>query len=145
MRRTSISITFALLALAASLAGDDALAYRVIVNSANPVNEARRSQVSEIFLKRVVHWPNGQPAAPVDQSITFPIRERFSKQVHGRSALAVQHYWQQQIFSGRGVPPPVRLTDQEVIAFVKASAGAIGYVSAETSLPDSTRTLKLVE
>jgi hypothetical protein len=53
--------------------------------------------------------------------------------VLGRSVGAVETFWQQQIFSGKEVPPPVKASDDDVIAFVKANAGAIGYVSASTS------------
>ncbi len=120
-------------------------AFKVIVNAANPAREARRARLSEMFLRRVANWPDGRPVAPVDQSITFPIRERFSRRIIGRSALAVQNYWQQQVFAGRGVPPPVRLTDEEVIVFVEASPGAVGYVSADAGLPETTKTLKLLE
>jgi len=34
------------------------------------------------------------------------IRVAFSKSVHGKSVGAVRAFWQQQIFSGRDVPPP---------------------------------------
>ena len=44
---------------------------------------------------------------------------------------SVENYWQQQIFSGRGSPPPIKASDQEVLAFVAANPGAIGYVSAD--------------
>jgi ABC-type phosphate transport system substrate-binding protein len=40
------------------------------------------------------------------------------------------HYWQQMIVSGRGVPP-AKTSDQDVLAYVKANPGAIGYVGAD--------------
>jgi ABC-type phosphate transport system substrate-binding protein len=37
----------------------------------------------------------------------------------------------------------VKASDQEVAAFVGANPGAIGYVSAETTLPGNTKVLKV--
>ena len=39
-------------------------------------------------------------------------------------------FWQQQIFAGKDVPPDTKASDADVIAFVSATPGAIGYVSA---------------
>jgi hypothetical protein len=36
-------------------------------------------------------------------------------------------------------PPLARATDEDVIAFVSARPGAVGYVSADAVLPDSVR------
>jgi hypothetical protein len=43
---------------------------------------------------------------------------------------AVQNFWLQQVYSGRSSPPAIKATDAEVIAFVVANPGAIGYVAA---------------
>ncbi|MBC8085956.1 MAG: phosphate ABC transporter substrate-binding protein, partial [Phycisphaerae bacterium] len=42
-------------------------------------------------------------------------------------------YWQQQIFSGKDVPPASKHTDEDVINFVKSTPGGIGYVSASSA------------
>ena len=54
---------------------------------------------------------------------------------------AIESYWRQQIYSGRGVPPPVKATDADVVAFVAANPGGIGYVSAAAD----TAGVKVVE
>ena len=43
-------------------------------------------------------------------------------------------YWREMIFSGRASPPLEAAWEAEALAFVRANAGAIGYVSA-TGLP----------
>jgi hypothetical protein len=50
-------------------------------------------------------------------------------------------YWQQQIFSGRGVPPLELSTETAVVEYVRAHPGAVGYVSAGADI----RGLKVVE
>jgi hypothetical protein len=49
---------------------------------------------------------------------------------------SVRQYWQQEIFSGRGTPPPVRASDLEVAEYVAANPGAIGYVAADAEVKD---------
>jgi len=46
----------------------------------------------------------------------------------------VKAYWREMIFSGRASPPLEAAWEAEALAFVRANAGAIGYVSA-TGLP----------
>jgi ABC-type phosphate transport system substrate-binding protein len=107
--------------------------FYVIVNSANPLSSMEEKEVSKLFLKKTVQWPNGQPALPVDQSERSSVRENFSKEIHGKTISSLQAYWQQQIFSGRNIPPPEKNSDSEVIAFVNGNPNAIGYVSAQPS------------
>lgn len=104
--------------------------YKVIVNSANATTDIPAAVAGKIFLKEATKFPNGTSATPVDLNKSSAVRAAFSKAVIGRPVSAVESFWQQQIFSGKDVPPTTKSTDDEVIAFVKATPGAIGYVSA---------------
>ena len=66
---------------------------------------------------------------PVDLKPDSAVRRRFSEHVLNRSVAAVKSYWQQRIFSGRGVPPPELESEQAVLAYVTKHRGAVGYVS----------------
>jgi ABC-type phosphate transport system substrate-binding protein len=123
-------------------AGAQPVSYKIIVNAANPAKEGTQKLVADLFLKKVTRWPGGLEALPVDQSSTSPVRERFSKEMLGDSVSGVVSYWQQQIFSGRGLPPPVK-AEKDAIAFVQASPGAIAYIAAETPLPMGTKLLSI--
>jgi ABC-type phosphate transport system substrate-binding protein len=107
--------------------------YRIIVHPRNPVASVDRSFLVNVFLKKVTRWGHGEALRPVDLADSTP-RRKFSEEVLARSVLAVRSYWQQQIFSGRGVPPPELASDQAVVKFVLQSPGAIGYVSANADL-----------
>lgn len=124
------SAAVALCLAAAPAAAQD---FKVIVNSANAASELPAATVSRIFLKEADKFPDGSAAVPVDQGKTTPVRAAFTKAVIGRAVSAVETFWQQQIFSGKEVPPATKPSDDEVIAFVKANPGAIGYVSAGAS------------
>lgn len=115
------------LLLAAPVAAQDA-AYRVVVNAANPVGRLTRDQVSRIFLRKATLWDNRQPVLPVDQAADSPVRRTFTKQVHRRTIAAVQTWWQQETFAGRAVAPPERLSDLDVLEYIRKYPNAIGYV-----------------
>ena len=127
----------AALAAHALPAGAQEGAYVVIVNEANPVSSMPRQQLADIFMKRLVEWPNdGGVAHPVDQPAVAAVRDAFSRGVHGKPAAAVASWWGQQVFSGRATPPPQRPNDRGVLAFVRGDAAAVGYVTAGTVPPD---------
>ena len=59
---------------------------------------------------------------------------RFSRDVLERDVASVRRYWAQQVFSGRGVPPPEVTSDAEVVKYVASHPGAIGYVAGGADL-----------
>jgi ABC-type phosphate transport system substrate-binding protein len=103
--------------------------YRMIVNASNPVETVDRRFLTEAFFKKTTRWPNDLLIRPADQSTDSPARRAFSDDVLRRSVAAVKSYWQQMVFSGRGLPPPELDDDAEVVKFVVRNPGAIGYVS----------------
>jgi ABC-type phosphate transport system substrate-binding protein len=117
----------------------------LVVNAANPTESLTRDEVSRIFLKRQSKWAHGPAMTPVDLERTSSTREAFTKSVHARSTGAIASYWQQQIFSGREVPPPEMATEAEVLAHIRATPGAIGYVSAGASLGTGVRKVEVVK
>jgi ABC-type phosphate transport system substrate-binding protein len=137
MRKTFLRVAAAtltlLLSTLATAKSAQAQDFKVIVNSANSTSSLSAAEASKIFLKEAAKFPNGTSASPVDLSKSSPVRAAFSKSVVGRPVGAIESYWQQQIFSGKDVPPSAKSSDDEVIAFVKANPGGIGYVSAGAS------------
>lgn len=128
MKRTTQSILLALLVSLSWHGAALAAGYKVIVNNANGKSSLAKKDVSQLFLKKTPKWSDGTPVVAVDQTEKAAARERFTQEVHGKSVAAVKSYWQQQIFSGRDVPPVEKSSDAQVIAFVKQNPGAIGYV-----------------
>ncbi|WP_053333997.1 hypothetical protein [Gemmatimonas phototrophica] len=133
MKPSFKTLAVAFMAIALSAAPAAAQDFKVIVNSANSTTDLPADVTAKLFLKQTTKFPNGTAAQPVDQAKTSPVRATFSKTVLGRAVSAVESYWQQQIFSGKDVPPPAKASDDDVVAYVKATPGAIGYVSAGAS------------
>jgi hypothetical protein len=132
-------LLLALLAPPPLAAGDS---FVVVINAANPVPALPAAEVSKLFLHRTLQWPNGTRVAAVDLAEDAPARDAFSQAVHGKSTAAVKAYWQKMIFSGRDIPPPEK-TAAEALAFVRAEAGAVGYVAAGTPLGEGVKALRV--
>lgn len=125
--RTALAL-LAALALCAALpaAGED---FKVVVNRDNPVGELTARELSRLFLKKTLRWPEGRPVLPVEPA-TPALQGKFAQAIHAKTLNAVKSYWNQVIFSGRDVPPLEKAGDAEVLAVVRADPGAVGYVSA---------------
>jgi ABC-type phosphate transport system substrate-binding protein len=120
------------------------LSFVVVVNGANLMSSISRSELAAIFTKKEQEFSDGTPAFPVDLPDDDPIHEAFTQAIHGKSPRAIRSYWQQQIFSGRNVPPPQRPSDDQVLAYVRTTVGAIGYVRATARLGPGIKVLGLV-
>jgi ABC-type phosphate transport system substrate-binding protein len=138
----SLSLILAIGVLSSPLAAG-AQDFTVIVNSANPVASMPRTDVAKLFLKKTVSWQSGQSVAPVELPPAAKAREAFAQTVLNKSIAQVKSYWQQQIFSGRDVPPPEKQTENDVVAFVRSNPGAIGYVSKGADIGRGVKALSL--
>lgn len=107
-----------------------AQSFKVIVNSGATATDVTVSALAKVFLKQSTKLPDGTSVTAVYQSPTSPARRAFDKEILGKSVAGVETFWQQQIFSGKDVPPAVKNSDEDVVAFVKATPGGIGYVTA---------------
>ncbi len=123
------------------------VSFKVIVNASNPDAELTKEEISKLFLKKEKTWKSHKEAVlPVDQVNDSPVRETFSKVIHGRKVSSIKAYWQKQIFSGRGVPPEEKKSDEEVLQYVAENAGAIGYILESAEIDsDEVKVLKITE
>ena len=118
--------------------------FRIIVHPTVQGSQIPREILSAIFLRSSRQWGNGEPIEPADQSVRSPVRIAFTLDVHERSMVEIQVLWQRQVMAGV-TPPPVKTSDEDVIAFVASTQGAIGCIAAETPLPGTVRTLTLLD
>ena len=105
--------------------------YKVVVNSSISINSISRDELSRIFLKKASKFHDGHPASPVDLPANSSTRDNFSRDVHGKPTSAVEAYWQQQVFSGREVPPAEK-GEGAAVDFVRSNSNGIAYVSPGT-------------
>jgi ABC-type phosphate transport system substrate-binding protein len=123
-----------------AIAGDDG--YKIIVNPNNPITSVDRDFVRDAYLKKITEWGNGAALRPIDLSARFPQRDRFTQDVVRKTPSQLKSYWNQQIFSGKGVPPPEADSVDDVIGYVLEHAGAVGYIPASAD-PGRTKVVRI--
>jgi ABC-type phosphate transport system substrate-binding protein len=123
-----------LLVLVAVARAEPTPGVRVIVNAKNPATRLERRFVADAFLKKRTRWDDDAQIQPVDLGQRSSERAEFSREVLDRDVSSVRRYWAQQVFSGRGVPPPEVSNDADVVHYVAEHPGGIGYVSAAAGL-----------
>ena len=139
--RLLVAASLLALVMGARPAAAQATKVVVIVNASNATTELTNRELSRIFRKEVTRWNDGSTILPVDLPERAPARAEFTQRVHGKPTQAIVAYWQQQIFSGRSVPPVERKNDAEVIEYVRTHPGAVGYVAAGTPLPSEVKSV----
>jgi ABC-type phosphate transport system substrate-binding protein len=142
VRRHIIPVLAAFILSATAHSAATAEAVRVIVHPQVKGTQVPRAVLSSIFLRQAKHWGDGSPVVPVDQSVQSPVRRLFCSRMLGQPLMDVQVYWQRKLSSGV-MPPPVKTSDDEVIAFVAATPGAIGYVSPDANVPQTVKTIEV--
>lgn len=114
--------------------------FKVIVNSAVPGRKVPRDVLAQIYLGRARKWGDGRPIAAVDLSSTSSVRRAFSSRILEMPVILVQQHWLRAMSAGK-VPPRTKETDEDVIAFVAADPGGVGYVSDAATIPPSVRVI----
>jgi hypothetical protein len=124
----SLLLVIAISAVAITSSSAEDVRYKVIVHPANPATSVSSGFVRDAFLKKSLEWGSGEAIRPVDLAWRFPERRRFTEGVLRKTPAQLKNYWNQQIFSGKGVPPPEADSAQAAIAYVLANPGALAYV-----------------
>ena len=137
----------ALLTLTSVLAVDaaDAQQVRLVANASVPTGAVSKKVLQAIFKGEAAQWTDGTPLKPVDQSVRSDVRAAFTREVLNDSIPAIQIHWMRRISQSRGLPPPVKTSDGEVISYVAATRGALGYVSAATPIPAGVKLVTLID
>jgi hypothetical protein len=129
MNRASLSV---LLGVALSLAAGAAVADVVpVVSARSAVMALSNSQLTDIFLCKVSHFPNGSPAVPIDLAEDSPGHDEFYARFFGKTPAQIKAFWSKIIFTGRGQPPKAMPSGAAMKKFIAENLDAIGYLERE--------------
>lgn len=119
----------------------------VVVNASVGGTTVHRADLTAVFLKKAVRWGDGAAANPVDLSGTSHVRKDFSEGVLHMPVMAVVQYWGRQLASMAASvrPPTVKGSEDEVLAYVAKTSGAVGYVSSGTALPPGVKAVTVID
>jgi ABC-type phosphate transport system substrate-binding protein len=136
-RGPSLGLPLALLlALAMGLPSfaqsEGASAVVLIVNAKNKVGELKPEQARQYFLGELIAWPNGERVRLVDHLESDTARKTFLKKILAMTNDDLQRFWVKKRYNDGSPPPPRLATENDVLQYVAAFPGGLGYVSAET-------------
>jgi ABC-type phosphate transport system substrate-binding protein len=133
MRAAIHMVSFALaLAIATQPASADD--FKIIVNPENRVSDIDRGVLRNAFLKKTTSWSGGSAFRPIGLTSKFSERARFAVEVLKKTPAQLKSYWNQQIFSGKGIPPPEADSVASIVAYVVSNPGAIAFVPANADV-----------
>jgi len=143
----SLSLLAAVFVLAVLGTAEATDSFVVVVNASVAGTTVHRTDLAAVFLKKAVRWGDGSPANPVDQSGTSPVRKGFSEAVLHMPVMGVVQYWGKQLVSMANSvrPPTVKASDEEVLAYVAKTSGAVGYIASATTLPPGVKAVTVLD
>jgi len=116
---------------------------RIIANPSVKAEAISASEVKSVFLEERNSLRDGTHVEPV-LSRGGPAHEEFLRDYLGKNDDALQRYYGALVFTGKGLMPKVLHSDEEVVAYVARTRGAIGYVSS-TATVDGVKTLAVYQ
>jgi ABC-type phosphate transport system substrate-binding protein len=114
----------------------------VIVHKASPAQTLTVNEVRAYYMKKQGAWSDGSKVRPVQQS--GDVRDGFVKRTLGMSTTEFERYWLELKYSAAESPPKQVDSDDDVIRFVGAMKGAIGFVDAASLDPGALGKVKVV-
>lgn len=128
----NIRIMAALACAAALLAAATAHAGVVVVaHPAVPGDTIGAGELQNIFLGKTGAWSDGAAVRPAVLK-DGPAAEEFLKSYVKKSPSQFGTFWKKAVFSGTGTPPDEFGSDAELVQFVAATPGAVGFVAEGT-------------
>jgi ABC-type phosphate transport system substrate-binding protein len=100
----------------------------VVVSSKSTVKVLTAEQTAKIFLGKVVTFPNGQAALPIDQPEGSAVRDEFYSKVARKNPSQITAYWAKVIFTGDSRPPMLLADSVAVRKAIAKNPNAIGYI-----------------
>lgn len=128
MNSSRLRLLFFIASLLLLPAGEALAELVVVVNARSGVAVMTRNEIINIFFGRYRQFFNGVEAQPVDLVDSHADRARFYSALVGKDLSDVNAYWSRQVFSGRMQPPPRVANPDEVMKWVSAHPGGIGFV-----------------
>jgi ABC-type phosphate transport system substrate-binding protein len=112
----------------------------VVVNPKSGVERLSRDDVINIFMGRYRKLPSGQAAIPVDLPAAESVKAEFYHLLVGKDMDQIAAYWSRLVFTGRTAPPRQAESVENLIAYIAANPGAVGYLDSS----DVDRRMKVV-
>ncbi len=104
----------------------------IVTHSDNTGMRLSREQIRNLFMGASV----GRDLQPVALPPGNRTRSLFNIKIVGLSDSRVQSYWAQMKFTGRRPPPQIVNSEKAMVQYLLDTPGSIGYLTADTDLPE---------
>ncbi len=106
----------------------------ILLIANNSVTEAdiSKGDIKRIFLGKKRMWTDQQKISPVTL-INGPVHEGFVSAFINKTPITFSTFWKRVIVTGTGIPPKSFKSETDLVKYVSATKGAVGYISADTS------------
>ena len=105
----------------------------VIVNPSSAAASTTMAELKAVFLEKKTSLSDGSRVQPVLLTRS-PGYQDFSEHILGKTTSSLETYYRSMVFSGTGMLPKMLASDDQVVAYVAKTKGAIGYVSASANV-----------
>lgn len=129
MRRSTIGIFGACVVLAATLAGVAGAQVAVVANPSVAARPLDAPTLLDIYTGAIKTWTDGMPIVLVDLKNRTSAKEAFYDFL-GMSPSRMKSIWMKNLLAGEGSPPESIASEDDLIARVASTPGAMGYVDA---------------
>lgn len=99
----------------------------VIVNSDNN-SGIDIDTVKKIYLGKAKAFPDGSRAIPLTFEQGNPVRDAFNMNILGKSESQYSAFWSKLVFTGRGTPPEMISSEDEMLELVAKNPNTIGFI-----------------
>lgn len=114
----------------------------VIANKSVPADSISQREVLDIYTGEIRQWKNGDPIVAHDMTKEGEVREAFYEFL-GHKSSRVKSFWLKNLLMGEGSPPEPVESEEELLARVARTPGAIGFVRRDIA-DDSVKVLAVI-
>ena len=115
-------------ALSATTATSAMAEETAIVNATSAIANLSDDDLKDYYLGKKASWPDGSKVVVVVLD-DGPSHDSLMKKL-GKSSSQFTTGWKKLVFTGKGAMPEQVKTEDQLVAFVAKTPGAIGYVDA---------------
>ena len=122
----------------AGSARSETIEVKIIANDSVKLSHVSVEELRRVFLIKTNLLHDGSRVEPV-LGLGSAAHSVFIKQYLGKTDAALNTYYRSLVFTGKAFMPKLLTSDAEVVAYVRKTKGAVGYVSgsADTALVKS--------
>ncbi len=102
----------------------------VVAHASVPADSINKSDLLRMFSGDIEHWEDGSPVVVVDLAEKGAVRDSFYAYL-GKTSSRMRSVWLKRKLTGEGELPRSIESQEELIAVISQTVGAIGFVSRE--------------